>query len=53
MITGNQGRRHQQYAEALGVEDYLTKPFRMERLTECVNGCITKEKTASADDFGI
>lgn len=34
MITGNQGRRHKQYAEALGVEEYLNKPFRMERLLE-------------------
>jgi len=34
MITGNQGRRHKQYAEALGVDEYLNKPFRMERLVE-------------------
>jgi CheY-like chemotaxis protein len=34
MITGNQGRRHRQYAEALGVDGYLSKPFRMERLLE-------------------
>lgn len=34
MITGNQGQRHRQYAEALGVEGYLNKPFRMERLLE-------------------
>jgi DNA-binding response OmpR family regulator len=34
MITGNEGRRHRQYAEALGVDEYLTKPFRMERLLE-------------------
>jgi two-component system OmpR family response regulator len=34
MITGNQGRRHKQYAEALGVNEYLNKPFRMEKLIE-------------------
>ncbi|MFO0839270.1 MAG: response regulator transcription factor [Phycisphaerae bacterium] len=34
MITGNQGKRHRQYAEALGVNEYLNKPFRMERLLE-------------------
>jgi len=34
MITGNQGRRHKQYAEALGVDEYLNKPFRMEALLE-------------------
>lgn len=34
MITGNEGRRHRQYAEALGVNEYLNKPFRMDRLIE-------------------
>jgi len=35
MITGNPGKRHQAYAESLGVEVYLTKPFATERvLTE-------------------
>ena len=34
MITATQGRRHRQYAEALGVDEYLNKPFRMERLVE-------------------
>lgn len=32
MVTANEGRRHQQYAEALGVDGYLLKPVRMERL---------------------
>ncbi len=36
MITGNQGQRHRQYAEALGVNGYLNKPFRMDRLLEIV-----------------
>lgn len=34
MITGNEGNRHQQYAELLGVDDYLRKPFPMDRLIE-------------------
>jgi CheY-like chemotaxis protein len=34
MITGNQGKRHQVWAESLGVDDYLNKPFRMERLVQ-------------------
>lgn len=34
MITGNEGSRHQQYAELLGVDDYLRKPFSMERLID-------------------
>jgi len=37
MITGNQGTRHKAYAESLGVDAYLNKPFRMERLIESVN----------------
>ena len=34
MITGNTGKRHQVWAESLGVDGYLNKPFRMERLLE-------------------
>jgi len=36
MITGNQGQRHKVYAESLGVNAYLNKPFRMEKLVETV-----------------
>jgi DNA-binding response OmpR family regulator len=36
MITGNLGSRHKTYAESLGVDAYLNKPFRMERLLEAV-----------------
>ena len=36
MITGNQGTRHRIYAETLGIDLYLNKPFRMERLIESV-----------------
>jgi len=32
MVTANEGRRHQQFAEALGVDGYLLKPLRLERL---------------------
>lgn len=32
MVTANEGRRHQQYAEALGVDGYMLKPVRLERL---------------------
>ena len=36
MITGNQGSRHKVYAQSLGVDAYLNKPFRMERLIDQV-----------------
>ena len=32
MITGNTGKRHQVWAESLGAEDYINKPFPMDRL---------------------
>ena len=41
MITGNQGARHKVYAESLGVDVYLNKPFRMERLLESVKKVLT------------
>ena len=40
MVTGNQGSRHKVYAESLGVDAYLNKPFRMERLLESVRGLL-------------
>src|SRR5262245_54122145 len=32
MITANEGSRHRAYAESLGVDFYLRKPFAMEEL---------------------
>lgn len=37
MITANEGSRHKAYAEMLGVDDYIRKPFAMDRLLESVN----------------
>ena len=36
MITANEGNRHKQYAETLGVDDYIRKPFPMDRLLTSV-----------------
>lgn len=36
MITGNEGNRHKAYAELLGVNDYLRKPFAMDKLLDSV-----------------
>jgi DNA-binding response OmpR family regulator len=36
MITANEGNRHKAYAEMLGVDDYIRKPFNMDRLLESV-----------------
>ncbi|MCG3180059.1 MAG: Alkaline phosphatase synthesis transcriptional regulatory protein PhoP [Phycisphaerae bacterium] len=42
MITGNPGSRHKQYAETLGVNAYINKPFRMEKLTDTIGQLIGK-----------
>ena len=36
MVTANEGSRHKAYAEMLGVDDYLRKPFAIDRLLESV-----------------
>jgi len=42
MITGNTGKRHQMWAEGLGAEDYINKPFRMERLFKSAETLLAK-----------
>ena len=34
MITANEGKRHELYAKHLGVDEYLSKPFSMDRMLE-------------------
>jgi len=36
MITANEGGRHKAYAEMLGADDYLRKPFAMDLLLDSV-----------------
>ena len=42
MITANEGSRHQAYAEVLGVNDYIRKPFAMDRLIDSVSKLLPK-----------
>ncbi len=42
MITGNPGKRHQIWAESLGADGYLNKPFRMDRLFESASALLAK-----------
>jgi len=42
VITANEGERHQDYAELLGVDEYIRKPFPMPRLSECVKNLLEK-----------
>ena len=36
MITANEGSRHKAYTEMLGVDDYIRKPFAMDKLVDAV-----------------
>jgi len=36
MITANEGGRHKAYAEMLGVDDYLRKPFAMDVMLDTI-----------------
>ncbi len=40
MITANEGGRHKAYAEMLGVDDYLRKPFAMDVMLEAIERVI-------------
>jgi len=42
MITANEGGRHKAYAEMLGVETYLRKPFAMDMMLEAVEKALAK-----------
>ena len=42
MITANEGGRHKAYAEMLGVDDYLRKPFAMDLMLEAVERSLSR-----------
>ncbi len=42
MVTGNEGMRHQTFAEQNGVDEYLRKPFAISNLVEIVQGFMEK-----------
>src|SRR4029450_7833260 len=41
MITGNPGKRHQMYAESLGVSEYFTKPVKLDKLVAAAERLLT------------
>jgi DNA-binding response OmpR family regulator len=43
MVTGNPGTRHRVFAETLGVDLYMNKPFRIEKLLQAVKDLLTTE----------
>jgi DNA-binding response OmpR family regulator len=46
MVTGNEGKRHEIYARSLGVDEYFSKPFRMERLISTAERLLGAEASA-------
>jgi DNA-binding response OmpR family regulator len=49
MITGNLGSRHKTYAENIGVDDYINKPFRMDRLLASIDKLLAPPAAPAAD----
>ena len=43
MITANEGGRHKAFAELMGVDDYLRKPFAMDLLLDAVSKSLAKK----------
>jgi DNA-binding response OmpR family regulator len=48
MITGNIGARAKSYAENIGVDDYINKPFRMDRLLASIEKVLALPPTPPA-----
>jgi len=47
MVTANEGRRHQAYAESLGVDKYLVKPVPLAQLLDAAVALIVAEDEAA------
>jgi DNA-binding response OmpR family regulator len=43
MITANEGGRHRAYAEMLGVDEYIRKPFAIDKLVSAVDRLLGDE----------
>lgn len=52
MVTANEGKRHQAYAESLGVDSYLVKPVPLEVLVQTCVELLDKE-AAEEDDGAV
>ena len=52
MITANEGSRHKAYAEMLGVDGYIRKPFAMDLLLELVGGLLSPGDSKSGGASG-
>lgn len=53
MITANEGSRHKAYAEVLGVDEYIRKPFELNKLLEAAQRlCPQGEAVPQAETQG-
>ena len=50
MITANEGGRHKAYAEMLGVDEYLRKPFAMDVLLESIERIFRDDAGGSREE---
>ncbi|MCZ6836203.1 MAG: response regulator [Planctomycetota bacterium] len=50
MVTANQGKRHMEYAESLGVKAYLYKPVALQKLVDIVVKICHDEVESSNSD---
>jgi len=50
MVTANEGKRHQAYAESLGVDMYMQKPVPLRRLIEVAVELLDARDQAEGDD---
>ncbi len=49
MVTGNEGKRHEAFARNLGVDEYLQKPIRMDRLLDTAYSLLGVPREDEAD----
>lgn len=52
MVTANEGKRHQAYAESLGVDGYLQKPVPMRKLLDTAAELLAKVEGEDDDESG-
>ena len=50
MITANEGGRHRAYAEMLGVDEYIRKPFALDKLLLSVDRLVGGESDESKEE---
>lgn len=50
MVTANEGKRHQEYAQALGVDKYLIKPVPLGQLIETACELLDQEEEAEDEE---